>query len=172
MWTQETYLAALAFAAEAHKEQRVPGNGYPYVVHLCQVAMEIMALPEAGDLALSCALLHDTIEDTAVTFDDLSDRFGLPIAEGVLALTKNSELPKEQRMADSLQRIRRQPKDVWLVKIADRITNLQKPPESWSQAKRLAYLDEARTILEALGEAHAGLRARFSDKIANYAQWC
>jgi len=79
-------------------------------------------------LAIQAALLHDTIEDTDTTFSEVEENFGTAVANAVLALTKNESLPKEEQMMDSLKRIKKLPYDVWAVKMADRITNLQKPP--------------------------------------------
>lgn len=172
MWSQECYLKAMKFAALAHADQRIPGSELPYVVHLAQVAMEIMALPDSDDFALSCALLHDTIEDTQTGYEVIGSLFGDAVAEGVLALTKNTTLPKSDQMPDSLRRIKLQPKQVWMVKLADRITNMQQPPAHWDKAKRLRYREEAETILRELQQAHPRLSARLEQKISDYGRWC
>ena len=75
-------------------------------------------------------------------------------------------------MADALRRIALQPREVWLVKLADRITNLEPPPPQWSLEKRRAYRDEAAVILATLRAAHAGLAARFEVKLREYEQYC
>jgi guanosine-3',5'-bis(diphosphate) 3'-pyrophosphohydrolase len=169
----ELWLQAWHFAARAHREQKVPGNGFPYVVHVGAVAMEVLvahqAVPFADPgLALQCALLHDTIEDTAVTEADVRASFGPAVAAGVRALSKDPALPKAEAMADSLRRIREQPREVWAVKLADRITNLQVPPPHWTAEKIATYRGEAEKILATLGEAHATLAARLARKIAAY----
>lgn len=88
--------------------------------------------------ALIVALLHDTIEDTAVTYEEITEAFGEEIAKGVVALTKNTTLgDKSAQMEDSLQRIHAQPHWVWCVKLADRITNLTGVPSHWSVTKKL-----------------------------------
>jgi len=166
------YVAALRFAAERHHAQRVPDSEYPYLVHVVSVAAETIAALVLGvdaDLAVTCALLHDTIEDTATTHAELVDRFGLAVADGVRALSKDSALPKAERMADSLRRIQAQPHAVWMVKLADRITNLDVPPRSWTAEKRQAYRDEAIVIADALGAASPLLEARLRARIAAYA---
>jgi (p)ppGpp synthase/HD superfamily hydrolase len=170
----ERYVAALRFAAERHHAQRVPDSEYPYLVHVVSVAAETIAALVPGvdaDLAVTCALLHDTIEDTATTHAELADRFGLAVADGVLALSKDSALPKAERMADSLRRILAQPHAVWMVKLADRITNLDEPPRSWVVDKRRAYRDEAIMIADALGAASPVLEARLRARIAGYAAY-
>jgi len=119
---------------------------------------------------MSCALLHDTIEDTQVRFEQLEAHFGRPIAEGVLALSKAEALPKAEQMPDSLRRIRAQLREVWLVKLADRIVNMQPPPKHWDGTKIAQYKAEARTILAALGEASPLLAARLAQKIEAYGE--
>jgi (p)ppGpp synthase/HD superfamily hydrolase len=177
MWSQDLYKKALDFAAQAHGTQKVPGNGFPYVVHLTKVAMETMAScvndPSADiNLAMTCALLHDCMEDAGVTADQLTVTFGPAVAAGVQALTKDDSLPKEAGMADSLARIRRQPREVWMVKLGDRITNLEPPPSGWTLEKRRRYLEEARLILRSLQGASALLETRIAEKIAAYEEYC
>lgn len=177
MWSQDLYKRALDFAARAHGSQKVPGSGFPYVVHVTKVAMEAMAAcvddPTADiNLALACALLHDSMEDAGVTAARLSAEFGLAVAEGVRALTKDESVPKEARMADALERIRRQPREVWIVKLADRITNLEPPPPDWTLEKRRKYLAEAQLILRTLRGGSPLLEARMAEKIAAYEAHC
>ncbi|WP_428266658.1 HD domain-containing protein [Haliangium sp.] len=174
-WSPDRYLTAYRFAAEAHRGQTVPGtDGLPYLMHLSLVCMEVMSAlaVEPGDdpdLAIQCALLHDVIEDTDVTHEQVLASFGRAVADGVQALSKDPGLPKAERMADSLARIQAQPRAVWLVKLADRITNLAPPPASWSADKRARYRDEAGRILAALGGASAYLSARMQARIEAYA---
>ena len=74
-------------------------------------------------------------------------------------------------MRDSLERIGKQPKEVWMVKLADRITNLQPPPKHWNKEKIANYRHEAQLILEALKEGSAGLALRLERKILDYSQY-
>ena len=177
MWTLETYQTTLNFAAEAHGEQRIPSSTQPYVVHLSNVCMTTLlaaVYTEGGynvDFAMQCALLHDTIEDTETTFEDIEKQFGTKVANGVWALTKNQALDKALQMADSLQRIRQQPKEVWAVKLADRITNLQKPPKHWSHEKCVKYQQEACLILDGLSGGNDFLEKLLKQKIEDYLQF-
>ncbi|HPJ33379.1 MAG TPA: HD domain-containing protein [Spirochaetota bacterium] len=172
-WDQEIYLRALHFAAKAHKEQKVPGMELPYVIHSVSVCMEIMAaITMEGmanpDLAVQCALLHDTVEDTETDIQDIKILFGPDVAAGVGALTKNHELPEEQRMGDSLERIKKMPDEIAAVKLADRITNLQPPPSHWDRHKISLYREEAILIFENLEEASPFLAERLRVKINGY----
>lgn len=170
----ERYVAALRFAAERHHAQRVPDSELPYVVHVVSVAAETLAALAPGidgDLAVSCALLHDTIEDTATTRDEIAAQFGDEVANGVVALSKNDALPKEERMADSLRRIRAQPHEVWIVKLADRTINMSAPPSHWDNEKKKKYRAEAYEIADALGAASDHLHGRLRARADHYARY-
>jgi guanosine-3',5'-bis(diphosphate) 3'-pyrophosphohydrolase len=175
MFTPDRYVAALRFAAIKHEGQRMAGSECPYLVHVASVACEVIAALEPGldgDLAVQCALLHDTLEDTQTTFDELAMQFGRAVADGVLALSKiDDSIPKDARMADSLRRICMQPREVWIVKLGDRITNLAPPPEKWSSEKRRAYQAEAVQIVDALGAASRVMDARIRTRIAAYSAY-
>lgn len=172
-FSRDLYMRALNFASARHLGQKMPGSENPYVIHVAAVAMEVLAtfaleeVPDA-DLAVACALLHDTVEDTEATREEVAAEFGEAVAAGVVALSKDPALPKEQQLADSLARIRMQPRAVWLVKLADRAVNLEAPPHYWSMDKRRAYLREAGQILDALGEASPSMAARLRDKRVAY----
>lgn len=173
MFSPDRYTAALRFAARQHLAQKVPGSELPYLVHVTSVAAEVIAALattrlDDPDLAVECALLHDTIEDTGATYAEIADRFGAAVAAGVQALSKDPALPKHEQMRDSLRRIRDQPPAIWVVKLADRITNLGPPPAHWSADKRAAYRDEAVVIADALAGASAALDGRIRGKIEAY----
>jgi (p)ppGpp synthase/HD superfamily hydrolase len=176
-WDRELYIKACRFAAQAHRGQLIPSSDLPYLLHLNLVSMEILAALSAeaehdGDLAVACALLHDTIEDTDTTYAQIESMFGSQVADGVAALSKNPDLEKSQQLADSLDRIASQPPEIWMVKLADslsetlreRITNLQLPPAHWDSAKIRRYRDEAIEI----HTASPFLAARLAEKIQNY----
>lgn len=175
MEAQTLYQKAIKFATAKHleRDQKVPGTDLPYVVHLSNVAMEIMiAASNSVDFdlgfAVQVALLHDTIEDTSTEVGEIENEFGVDIAEAVSALTKNSELPKEQQMQDSLMRIKKLRAEVWAVKLADRITNLQPPPPHWDKEKSLKYQKDARMIFSELKEGNDYLARRLEAKIEEY----
>jgi len=159
LFSEEAYCSAMQFAAEKHYGQvYFAGMGVPYICHLALVCCVVMAALQAEpagdpDLAVQCALLHDTLEDTRATFTVLEQNFGKAVAEGVQALTKDHSLPVTDRLPDSLSRIQLQPCEVGMVKLADRICNLCNPPLDWTNARRKAYLADARDIHRILGEA-------------------
>ncbi len=176
---QSKYQKALKFAAKKHadKNQLIPGTNLPYAVHISNVAMEILVAGTKTDkfdleFAIQVALLHDVLEDTDATFDEINDEFGIEVAEAVLALTKNSKLSKEAKMLDSLNRIKKLSTEVWSVKLADRITNMQIPPGNWSLEKKIEYQEQAVLIYNSLKEGNKYLGDRLWEKIKEYSQYC
>lgn len=96
--------------------------------------------------------------------------FGPAVTDGVLALSKDPGVVKADQMADSLRRIQLQPREIWIVKLADRTANLADPPPHWTIEKRRAYRAEASSIADALGSACAALDARLRARILAYAK--
>ncbi len=175
-WTQNVYDQTFRYAADAHQGQKFRGTKLPYLIHPTLACMEVIAaLAEEdhhdGNLAVQCALLHDVLEDTHIFYEDLRDEFGIRVADGVLALTKDTSLPETEQMADSLARIQKEPSAVWIVKLGDRISNLSKPPESWSMQKKINYRESARQIYDALHTASPFMARRMEEKIEAYGQY-
>lgn len=172
-WSQASYIKAFKKAAQAHLGQTLPGSEIPYIMHLSFVSMEVIAAlnietEHDGNLAIQCAILHDTIEDTNTTFEEIATEFGTSVAHGVLALTKDNSLEKHLQMADSLRRIKEQPPEIWMVKLADRISNLQAPPHYWTQEKIVKYREEGIEIYRELKDASPFLASRLAKKIEEY----
>jgi (p)ppGpp synthase/HD superfamily hydrolase len=169
----QTSLTRMAwiYATYKHRHQLYPGSKkIPYMAHISAVVIVLIpALVENLHYdevkAICCAVLHDTIEDTDATKKQIEELFGTAIAEGVAALSKDKTLRGEDAMRDSLERIKMQPKEVWLVKLADRIANLQTPPDHWSKEKCRAYAQEGELILEALGSASQMLAQKLAIRI-------
>ncbi len=176
MNVQTVYQETIQFAAAKHLHQIMPDTQLPYMVHVCNVAMEILVAAVQSptfdaSFAVRTALLHDTLEDTDASFEELEQHFGNNVAMAVLALTKNELLSKEEAIPDSIARIKQLQKEVWLVKLADRITNLQAPAKEEDDAERRRYQQESRFILQELGEVNYFLAERLSEKIEAYNQY-
>ena len=164
---------ALWYAGEAHGSQLLPvrEKKLPYALHFSMVAMEVMAAAadlENPELAVVCAILHDTIEDAGALASEIAQRFGQDAADGVMALSKDKSMDKAAAMEDSLARLLLLGKSVQAVKLADRIVNLGPAPSHWSAQKKERYRDEAKLILEKLGGASPMLAARLAQKIEGY----
>ena len=169
---------AWALASRHHEGQiyngPVEGEQFAYLRHIGAVMLEVqqalLLRPDLNhQLALICAILHDTLEDTELTVEEIEAQFGPEVLAGVQALTKNESLAnKPAQMQDSLDRILEQPAEIAMVKLADRICNLAPPPHYWNQGKINAYRAEAQLILQRLGGADAYLAKRLEGKIERY----
>ena len=164
------------FSFTAHSSQYYPcGRRYSThletVAHLSKEAMKYDSTLPEGTL-LSTSFLHDTIEDTETTYDDLLALFGLEVAKAVSALSKNKNLAKEEQIANSLENILRQPKYVSVIKLADRIANLQQSifldDNKWGVDYKEYYRGESILINQTLGKASPYLSQKLSILINIY----
>jgi len=130
--------AAIAFAVQRHGDQRRPA-GEPYVEHLLE-ALEVLVDPVGVRDAdtLRAAVLHDVVEDTATTLDEVRERFGDRVAELVGWVTKADGTDR----AAYLTRLRAAPAAAIDVKLADRLSNVQRLRTHPRPAKRAAYYRE------------------------------
>ncbi|MBL0737950.1 bifunctional (p)ppGpp synthetase/guanosine-3',5'-bis(diphosphate) 3'-pyrophosphohydrolase [Flavobacterium sp. GN10] len=177
-WSIDEIQNTWQLVSKLHDGQKYGGSNegerVEYINHIGSVVFEVLnavRLTENmnADLAVKCAMLHDTIEDTAFTYEKVIDLFGPQVASGVLALTKNEEIEDSfEKMRDSLNRIKKQPIEVWAVKMADRICNLYEPPYYWSDEKKLKYIEEAEIIHNELKDGNVYLAERLKTKIQEY----
>ncbi|MCA9354881.1 MAG: bifunctional (p)ppGpp synthetase/guanosine-3',5'-bis(diphosphate) 3'-pyrophosphohydrolase [Candidatus Kaiserbacteria bacterium] len=163
---------AIQFATIAHGNQVRKGNEFvPYIFHPIDVANEIAfhsgLTGSEMDQALVDAILHDVIEDTAVTYENVRDQFGQITADDVQVTSKNSRLQKGEQFVDMLQRAKAAPARVQCVKLADRLSNLKTFPSFWDRDKIAQYLDEAVVIAETLGGASVELKAKLLTQVAD-----
>ena len=177
-WSIDEIQKIWQLASKLHDGQKYggynDGEKVEYINHIGSVVFEIFNAIQSteninSDLAIKCAILHDTIEDTTLTYESVNELFGHEVACGVLALTKNDEIEGQtEKMLDSLKRIKEQPVEIWAVKLADRITNLYEPPYYWNDEKKLTYIEEAKVILDELKDGNKYLAERLEIKIKNY----
>lgn len=157
---------ALAFAAERHANQRrKDAAASPYINHPVAVAR---ILAEAGindPITLCAALLHDTIEDTPTTAEEIRGIFGDAVAGVVLELTDDKSLPKAERKRLQVVRAADKSERARLVKIADKISNLHDlatcPPRDWSIQDRHVYCRLAKSVVDQIRGTHPVLESRF-----------
>ena len=129
---EDKKLIRLAFdtAVEAHKSQRRK-SGEPYIFHPIAVARIVAAQIGLDATSISAALLHDVVEDTSYTNEDMERIFGKTIAHIVAGLTKISHLSRENDIslqAENFRKLLLTMNDdvrVILIKIADRLHNMQ-----------------------------------------------
>lgn len=115
---------ATSFAARAHQHQLRKDNATPYIAHPVRVALIVEHLFGCRDMnAIAAAILHDTIEDCKVDYDDIESRFGTDVAMLVVALTKNMLLRENAREADYDARLAAADWRARLIKLADTYDN-------------------------------------------------
>lgn len=168
-------LKAFNFAKEKHQGQVYHRDGgVPYITHCEEVFNTLKNLSNKQSLNLELlgqvAFLHDTLEDTQTTYEELVENFSKQVADGVLALSKNSELPREVVLRDSLIRIKSQPIEIHMVKMADRIANLQGINKAWDVKKSVSYLEDSKEILFFLSASHKELSSILTSSISKYKQ--
>jgi guanosine-3',5'-bis(diphosphate) 3'-pyrophosphohydrolase len=160
-------LKALAFAAEKHRDQRrKDADASPYINHPIALADLLVNEGEVSDVDVLCAaLLHDTIEDTETTPDELQREFGPKIAAIVLEVTDNKMLKKDTRKRMQVEHAAGASREAKLVKLADKICNLRdvnaRPPAHWDLARRREYFDWAKEVVDRLRGVHPRLEAAF-----------
>lgn len=161
-----TFLDALNFAALRHRWQRRKGErGAPYVNHLIEVA-NLLASHGLDDTDLLCAaVLHDTIEDTDVTADEVRQRFGNRITSLVLEVTDDVRIPKWQQKLRQIEQAGQMSAAAQNLRVADKISNLRgiltSPPQNWSLERKLAYYAWAKRVVDECVRADEGLRRTF-----------
>jgi len=160
-------LKALAFAAHKHRDQRrKDAEASPYINH--PIALADVLVNEGGvdDVEVLCAaLLHDTVEDTDTTPEELVDAFGPRVARIVAEVTDDKALPKAERKRLQVEHAGELSPEAKLVKLADKICNLrdvaQRPPASWDLARRREYFDWAKRVVDGLRGVHPRLEQAF-----------
>ena len=164
-------LAALQLAAEKHRDQRRKDlEASPYINHPIALA-SLLKREGVDDVAVLCAaLLHDTIEDTNTTADELRVLFGEIITSVVLEVTDDKNLEKAERKRLQVANAPMLSKRAKLVKLADKICNVYdmvaSPPADWSLSRKREYLEWAKDVVDRLRGADPALEALFDEVYA------
>ncbi len=166
-------LAASAFAAHKHRDQRRKGaDASPYINH--PIAVANVLANEAGitdPTILAAALLHDTIEDTATTPQELEAEFGPQIASVVAEVTDDKSLPKEERKRLQIEHAAMLSEQAKLVKLADKICNVRdmsrSPPVNWSLERKAQYFIWAKQVVDAMRGVSPVLESLFDRELTN-----
>jgi guanosine-3',5'-bis(diphosphate) 3'-pyrophosphohydrolase len=143
-------LEAIAFAARAHRGQLRKDGQTPYVSHVfrvCFILRDVFAIDDHR--ALTAAVLHDTIEDTATDFDDIQEHFDAEIAGWVATLSKDKRRIWDEREAVYEKQLAQAPWQVQVCKLADVFDNLL-DRERMPAEKRVKSLRNAHHYLDAL----------------------
>ena len=171
---QATLLMARAyrFAAERHAHQRRKGDaGEPYVNHLAEVADLVAQATGGRDPNLvAAAVLHDVVEDTPTSLEEVAAAFGADVAELVAEATDDKTLPKAERKRLQIAHAASRSPRAKLLKLADKTSNLRamaaSPPGDWSAERRRDYVAWARAVVDGLRGASPELEEQFDEAAA------
>ncbi|HEX4235598.1 MAG TPA: HD domain-containing protein [Caldimonas sp.] len=167
MGDTELLIRAAAFAAHKHRDQRrKDAAATPYINHPLALALVLSTEGGVTDVATLCgALLHDTIEDTQTTPEELEREFGAEIRSIVEEVSDDKTLAKEDRKRLQIEHAGHISHKAQLVKLADKIANLRdvahSPPARWDLARRQEYFDWAKAVVDGLRGAHSPLEKVF-----------
>ena len=156
---------AAVYAAEKHKYQRRKGfNQVPYINHPLKVAEVLINCGEEDINMIIAAILHDVIEDTDATTEELSEKFGATVSQLVLELTDDKELPIAERKELQVQNSQYLSVSAKKIKIADKICNISDIvhyPLEWTLERRLGYLEWTEQVIEGCRGVQPELEAAF-----------
>lgn len=162
-------LDAVMFAAERHKNQRRKDvEASPYINHPIALAHLLASVGGVDDpVILQEAVLHDTIEDTETTAEELRERFGDEVTSIVLEVTDDKMLSKRRRKELQVEQAPYKSKGAALIKLADKTCNLRDivnaPPADWPLAQRQAYFDWARQVVDSLPKVSTPMLRAFEE---------
>lgn len=163
-------IKALAFAADKHRNQRRKNvDASPYINHPISLADILCNEAHVTDVKVICgALLHDTVEDTETTKEELEIEFGHQISGIVMDVTDDKTIKDKQRRKQlQIEHAAHISDPAKLVKLADKISNLRDvandPPSDWSLQRRREYFDWAKRVIDQLRGVHPGLEVLFDE---------
>ncbi|MBM3198113.1 MAG: bifunctional (p)ppGpp synthetase/guanosine-3',5'-bis(diphosphate) 3'-pyrophosphohydrolase [Chlamydiae bacterium] len=165
---------AAVFAAQKHKDQLKKNKEQtPYIVHPLGVAEQIMRIGGSYDAdILIAALLHDSIENTDTTYEEIEQKFGSKVAGYVREVTEDQTLPLKVRKKLQIIHAFHQSQGATLIKLSDKLHNLHTlmvdPPAGWSQDKTDQYFQWAQAVIDNLPESNLPLKEAVHKEIAGY----
>lgn len=163
------FIRAVAFAAHKHRDQRRKDPAAsPYINH--PIALADVLANDGGiddEEVLCAAVLHDTVEDTETTIEELAELFGSRIAAIVDEVTDDKRLAKQERKQRQVEHAPHISTQAKLVKLADKICNvrdiLHSPPEGWTVSRQQRYLHWAAEVIAGVRGVHPRLEAMFDE---------
>lgn len=161
---------ALDFAAKKHRDQRRKDKrATPYINHPIELAELLINEGDISDTTvIVAAILHDTVEDTETTAEELEAGFGREIAAIVMEVTDDKDLPKQERKRLQIEKAARCSDPAKLVKLADKICNLRdmqiNPPANWSLKRIQEYFDWANKVIHQLQGINPKLEMIFNEQ--------
>lgn len=169
-------LRAAEFAAHKHREQRRKDlAASPYINHPIQVAELIATVGGIDDVAvLIAAVLHDTVEDTETTFEELEENFGRQVRDLVAEVTDDKSLSKTERKQHQQAHAPHSSDRAKLIKIADKTCNVRDvgrtPPADWDLTRRREYLEWSQAVVAGCRGVNPALERHFDECLAASAE--
>jgi guanosine-3',5'-bis(diphosphate) 3'-pyrophosphohydrolase len=166
--------SGIDFAAEKHRFQtRKNKEKTPYISHPIGVAYNLMRVGEVREISIIIgALLHDTIEDTQTTFEEIESKFGKHVAGLVREVTDDKSLATEARKRFQVINASQKSKGAAQIKLADKLFNLNdlynNPPPDWTQTRIDRYYEWAQSVIDRLPPANDKLHAAVEEIINQY----
>ena len=159
-------IKAMSFAAHKHKDQRRKDKeASPYINHPIGLAEVLVNVGNVTAINTICAaLLHDTVEDTETTQEELTETFGAEISDIVMEVTDDKSLSREDRKQAQIDHAMHLSSEARAVKLADKICNLgdvSTSPPDWSLERRQQYFDWAKNVIDGLRGDWSELEAEF-----------
>ncbi|HTK84610.1 MAG TPA: HD domain-containing protein [Patescibacteria group bacterium] len=168
-------MRAMAFAAEKHRHQRRrDAKASPYINH--PIALASLLANEGGveDVTVLCAaILHDTVEDTETTREELAQLFGADVAAIVMEVTNDPALSRGAQKQAQIDHAPHLSPGAKLVKLADKISNLSdilESPPDWPVDRKQAYFDQAAQVVDGLRGVSPALETVFDSVMQRRAE--
>ena len=165
-------LEAINFAAKKHSTQKRKGaDEQPYINHPLEVLNLLINVGKIEDYnVLIAAVLHDTIEDTETTKEEITELFGADVCEMVLEVTDDKSLPKAERKQKQIEHAPHLSRGARYIKLGDKISNIrdvsENPPDGWSDERRLEYVEWGEKVIGGLRGVNENLENYFDELVA------
>ena len=167
----KTLALAISFAAKKHKTQKRKGaDQEPYINHPLEVLNLLTNVGNVEDYdILIAAVLHDTIEDTETTKEEITKLFGSDVCQMVLELTDDKSLPKAERKQLQIEHAPHLSFGAKQIKLCDKISNIrditENPPHDWSSERRVEYVEWGENVVTGLRGTNENLENYFDELV-------
>ncbi len=167
----QDFTRAASFAAKKHISQKRKGNdAAPYINHPLEVVNLLANVGKIEDYdVLIAAVLHDTIEDTETSKEEITELFGEEVCEMVLEVTDDKSLPKAERKQKQVEHAPEMSNGAKLIKLGDKISNirdvLENPPDGWSDERRLEYVNWGERVINGVRGTNPNLEKHFDELV-------
>ncbi|MCH9631488.1 MAG: hypothetical protein S4CHLAM37_15110 [Chlamydiia bacterium] len=167
-------LQAVLFAAKKHKDQaRKDLEETPYIIHPIGVADYILGVEKCTDKdTIIAALLHDTLEDTETTKEEIKEHFGRTVMNMVLEVTDDKQLPKKEVRKRQIETASSKSEGAALIKFGDKLYNcrdfIYRTPVGYAKSRVKEYLLHAKEMTDALPSVAPTLKSQLDSEIEKF----